>query len=383
MKKILIVFGTRPEAIKMAPLILELKSDISSFCVSVCITGQHRELVSEVLTIFGITADFDLDIMTSEQEITQIVSAVIIGVTEVINKTRPDIVLVHGDTATAAGASLTAFFKEIPVGHVEAGLRTYNLKAPFPEEFNRQIIAKASRWHFAPTATNEANLISENIPRNHIHVTGNTVVDALQLILQKISSDPKKKQEIVSNLNSQLPFESLKGSIVLVTCHRRENFGAGISNVCQAIKQIAEENKDIHFVYPVHPNPKVNNVVNNILSGLSNVYIIAPLPYTSLVYLLSKTKFVMTDSGGIQEEAPSLNIPVLVMRDVSERVEAIESGFVRLIGTELAGIVDSVRDCINSDWGCNDLESLTNPYGDGTASRRIASFLMQGDGEAF
>jgi len=337
MKKILIVFGTRPEAIKMAPVVKEFEKHKNLLDVKVCVTGQHREMLDQVLEFFEIVPDFDLNIMKPKQNLYDVTSNILLNIKHVLAEFCPDIVFVHGDTSTTFTASLASFYQKIDIGHVEAGLRTDNIYSPWPEEANRQLIARLATYHFAPTEKSKANLIKENIQESNIIITGNTAIDALLLTLDKINEDIKFK--IIERL-SYLGY-NLKANkkIILVTGHRRENHGEGFIRICTALKKIAIYNPSIDIVYPVHLNPNVQKPVNEILSGLRNIYLIEPLKYQEFVYIMDKSYFVITDSGGIQEEAPSLGKPVLVMRDTTERPEAVEAGTVKLVGTDVALIV--------------------------------------------
>ena len=383
MKQILIVFGTRPEAIKMAPLVKELERHII-FDTRVCITAQHRQMLDQVLEIFDIKPDYDLNLMKPGQSLYDITSNVLCGMQKVLQEFKPDIVLVHGDTTTTFAASLAAFYEQIPVGHVEAGLRTNNLYSPWPEEANRQLTGVLATYHFAPTQTAKENLLKENKNEKSIIVTGNTVIDALFLILEKINSREKLQKKIVQNIQTQInnpnfSFENSK--FILVTGHRRENFGQGFINICEALKTIAMDNPNIHIIYPVHLNPNVRKPVNELLTGVKNIHLIEPLQYEEFVYLMSKAYFIITDSGGIQEEAPSLGKPVLVMRDTTERPEAIEAGTVKLVGTEPKKIINEAQRLIDDTKEYESMSKAHNPYGDGKASKRIVEFLKNCKGK--
>jgi UDP-N-acetylglucosamine 2-epimerase (non-hydrolysing) len=374
MKKVLSIFGTRPEAIKMAPLILKLQ-DSSEIQTAVCITAQHREMLDQVLKIFEIKADYDLDIMKQGQDLFDITSKVLLGLRDVLSDFKPDVVLVHGDTTTSFSASLAAFYKNIQIGHVEAGLRTYNLHSPFPEEANRQITDILSDYYFVPTEQGAENLRKENRSKNRIFITGNTVIDALLWVKNKIESS----NEIRNNLNSILSSSGYTlnnaRKIILITGHRRENFGEKFINICNAIRQSALENSDFDFVYPVHLNPNVQKPVYELLSDISNIYLIRPLDYMPFVYLMIQSYLVLTDSGGIQEEAPTLSKPVLVMRDTTERPEAVKAGTARLVGTNKEHIVQTINTLIHSSSEYNLMSNATNPYGDGYASDKIIEIL--------
>jgi UDP-N-acetylglucosamine 2-epimerase (non-hydrolysing) len=374
-QKILIVFGTRPEAIKMAPLVHALKKLPEEFEVLVCVTAQHREMLDQALSFFRITPDIDLNLMKSGQSISSLVAAALAAISEVIAINRPDVLLVHGDTSTTLAASMAGFFAGVPIGHVEAGLRTYRITEPFPEEFNRQVASKVSRWNFAPTEGNRQNLLKESFEDTSITVTGNTVIDALFLALDQIDNDPKKVKEITRNLTDQLAFDWRGEKFVLITGHRRENFGDGIQQICEAIVALAKEYPQVHFVYPVHLNPSIQKPVHDLLNGYSNIYLIEPLAYPEFVYLMKHSHIVLTDSGGIQEEAPSLGKPVLVMRDVSERPEAITFGTVKLVGAKSEAIIRGVKELLDSELAYQKMAKQTNPYGDGNACKRIIDAL--------
>lgn len=374
-KKILVVFGTRPEAIKMAPLYLELKKHPDDFQTRLCVTAQHREMLDQVLAIFDIRPDVDLDMMKPGQTLFDITSSVLLGIGKVLHDERPDLLLVHGDTTTSMAAALAGFYTGVPVGHVEAGLRTYDLRAPFPEELNRQITGKLARYHFAPTIKSRENLIAEGVAESSINVTGNTVIDALMLVLDGIATNPAKREELDAHISRALAFDWHNSKYIVITGHRRENFGHGFLQICEAIQQLARDYPDIHFVYPVHFNPNVRAPVGEILSGLENVHLIEPLDYEPFLYLLKHCYLVLTDSGGIQEEAPSLGKPVLVMRDVTERPEAVEAGTVRLVGNNKLNIVRGVAELINDESRYREMSRAHNPYGDGNACRIIAEIL--------
>jgi len=373
--KILIVFGTRPEAVKMAPLIKVLKTE-EGFDVKVCVTAQHREMLDQTLKFFDIKPDVDLDLMRTNQDLFDITSKILIEMREVISSTRPDIILVHGDTTTCMAVSMAGFYLGIPLGHIEAGLRTFDLKAPFPEEFNRRLTGMIAQLHFSPTQLSKNNLIAEGVLEERIYVTGNTGVDALKLALNKIKSNAIRLLEIEQHLDGQLGFNWKSEKFILITGHRRENFGSGFISICKAIASLAKSDQSIRIVYPVHLNLNVQNPVKQLLSGISNVYLIDPLDYEFFIYLLSKAHIVVTDSGGIQEEAPSLGKPVLVMRDVTERPEAVNSGTVRLVGSSEASIIAGVRTLLYDQCLYESMSRSHNPYGDGTASIKIKQALL-------
>lgn len=374
-KKIMLVFGTRPEAIKMAPLVHELRADPDQFDLLVCVTAQHREMLDQVLRVFEITPDIDLNLMKPGQDLFDVTASILTGMREVFALHQPDAVLVHGDTTTTLGTAMAGFYAGVPVGHIEAGLRTYDLYAPFPEEFNRQVASKVTHWHFAPTVLSRDNLLAERVSSASITVTGNTVIDALHWVLARIDSDSERRIEMDTKLADALGFGWKNKKFVLVTGHRRENFGDGFLQICAAIRDLALHYKNTHFVYPVHLNPNVREPVNNILAGLNNVYLIEPLEYESFVYLLKHAHLVLTDSGGIQEEAPSLGKPVLVMRNVTERPEAVEAGTVELVGANQACIVDGVSRLLDDDEHYQRMSKAHNPYGDGKACQRIVDVL--------
>ncbi len=377
MKKILIIFGTRPEAIKMAPLVKALQACPTDFMTQVCVTAQHRQMLDQVLDLFNIQPDFDLDIMQSNQNLYDITASVLLKIKIVLDKCQPDLVLVHGDTTTTLTASLAAFYQRIPVGHVEAGLRTYNLYSPYPEELNRQVTSKIARYHFAPTAGSRQNLLQENIPTEQIVVTGNTVIDALLWVQAQIQAEPQRRQQLEAILAKQVNFDLECTKFILVTGHRRENFGRGFENICQALKQIAERQPEVHIIYPVHMNPNVREPVQRILVGLEKVHLIEPLDYEPFIYLMSRAYFVLTDSGGIQEEAPSLGKPVLVMRETTERPEAVEAGTVKLVGTASETIITEVLRLFEDSGAYTRMARAHNPYGDGQACARIVKTLKE------
>jgi len=373
MKKILFVFGTRPEAIKMAPVIKAFK-DEKIFDTKVCVTGQHRQMLDQVLDIFDIKPDYDLNIMERGQDLFDITANVLSGMKNVLSEYSPDLVLVHGDTSTTSATAIAAFYQKIKVGHVEAGLRTGNIYSPWPEEVNRQISGVIANYHFAPTSTSMENLLKENKNKENILVTGNTVIDALFLVLDKIEKDTKLKNTILKSISDQYKFNSDK-KIILVTGHRRENFGEGFTNICKALKKIADNNHDVDIVYPVHLNPNVQKPVKNILSNSKNIYLINPLSYENFIYLMSKSYFIITDSGGVQEEAPSLGKPVLVLRNTTERPEALEAGTVKLVGTNFEAIVNESQKFLDDEKEYKKMSKAHNPYGDGSASKRIVNFF--------
>jgi len=372
MKKVLLVFGTRPEAIKMAPLIKEFEKYPNDFDIRVCVSAQHREMLDQVLEIFDIKPDYDLNIMKNNQDLYDITSEVLLKLKDVLEDFKPNLVLVHGDTTTTFSASLAAFYKKIDIGHVEAGLRTGNIYSPWPEEANRRLTSVLAKYHFAPTEKNKENLLKENIKTN-IVVTGNTVIDALFLALKQIKQ--KNLEEEIKKSIKNSGYEITNRKFILITGHRRENFGDGFLNICNALKELSLKYKDIDFVYPVHLNPNVQKPVKEILSNLENVYLIKPLEYLPFVYLLNKSYFVLTDSGGIQEEAPSLGKPVLVMRDTTERPEAVESGSVILVGTKKENIIKYVSKLIEDKEFYEKMSKAHNPYGVGDASKKIVQYL--------
>ena len=374
-KTVMLVFGTRPEAIKMAPLYHALKKRTKEFKTIVCVTAQHREMLDQVLKVFDIKPDIDLNIMKAGQDLFDITASVLLSMREVLRETKPDILLVHGDTTTSIASAMAGFYSSVAVGHVEAGLRTFDVHSPFPEEFNRQVTSKLAKWHFAPTEKSRDNLIAERISENAISVTGNTVIDALFLMLDRIDSDICLKNSVEAFLSTNIPFAWKTERFILITGHRRENFGDGFLQICQAMKVLSEKFPHIHFIYPVHLNPHVQQPVNSILKDLSNVHLIKPLDYEPFVYLLKHSHLVLTDSGGIQEEAPSLGVPVLVMRDVTERPEAVTAGTVRLVGANFEKIVNSVSELILSEDSYNKMKFAHNPYGDGTACEKICDIL--------
>lgn len=382
MKKIMLVFGTRPEAIKMAPLVKEFQKHSDKFETVVCVTGQHREMLDQVLHIFEITPDYDLNIMKQGQDLYDVTARVLTGMRDVLKEVQPDIVLVHGDTTTSTAAALAAFYQQIPVGHVEAGLRTHNIYSPWPEEMNRQITGRIATYHFSPTSLSKQNLLAEGVKEEQITVTGNTVIDALYMVVEKI----KKDKALDAELEEQLKLTGYdvnrlsKGRrLVLITGHRRENFGDGFINMCTAIKDLVKKYPEVDFVYPMHLNPNVRKPIHEVfgtdLSNLGNMFFIEPLEYLSFVYLMEKSSVVLTDSGGIQEEAPGLGKPVLVMRDTTERPEALEAGTVKLVGTDYNMIVNEVSLLLDDKEAYEKMSKAVNPYGDGLACKRIVEFL--------
>lgn len=372
-KKILLVFGTRPEAIKMMPIIKALKRD-KNFDAKVCVTAQHREMLDQVLEIFDIVPDYDLNIMNPMQDLFDVTSNVILGMRTVLNDFKPNIVLVHGDTTTTSATALAAFYHQIKVGHIEAGLRTNNIYSPWPEEANRQITSVIANFHFAPTRTSQNNLLKENKDKKNILICGNTVIDSLFLVLNKIENDSGLKKKIINDISKQYVLKNEK-KIILVTGHRRENFGKGFIDICKAIKMIADNNPTIDIVYPVHLNPNVQEPVKKMLSGSHNIFLIDPMPYQSFIYIMSKSYFIITDSGGIQEEAPSLGKPVLVMRDTTERPEALKAGTVKLVGTNPNVILKESQKLLDNKKEYDKMSKAHNPYGDGFASEKIVNFL--------
>ncbi|KFX01406.1 UDP-N-acetylglucosamine 2-epimerase [Pectobacterium betavasculorum] len=368
--KVLTVFGTRPEAIKMAPLVHALAQD-GAFESRICVTAQHREMLDQVLHLFDITPDYDLNIMRPRQGLSEISCRILSGLEPVMAEFKPDLVLVHGDTTTTLATSLAAFYQRIPVGHVEAGLRTGNLYSPWPEEANRKLTGHLAMYHFAPTENSRQNLRREHLSDRHIFVTGNTVIDALFWVRDRIIADASLRR----SLDEKYAFLDGSKKLILVTGHRRESFGGGFERICSALADIALRHPEVQIVYPVHLNPNVSEPVNRILSGIDNVMLIAPQDYLPFVYLMNRSYMILTDSGGIQEEAPSLGIPVLVMRDTTERPEAVEAGTVKLVGTEVASIVDAVSMLLTDEEAYQAMSRAHNPYGDGQACQRIVDAL--------
>jgi len=373
MKKILTIFGTRPEAIKMAPLVKKLESD-NRFHAKVCVTAQHREMLDQVLSVFEIHPDYDLNVMKQGQGLVELTASIMSGLQSVLSIFKPDVILVHGDTSTTAAASLTAYLNNIPVGHVEAGLRTHNLWSPWPEEGNRKITGATATYHFAPTSQAETNLINENVDREHIHITGNSVVDALKLAQNLIYSN----EELLQHLENKFSFLSSTKKTLLVTGHRRESFGGGFERICFALRELAKKyESDVQIVYPVHLNPSVQEPANRILAGVANIHLIEPLDYLPFIFLMKQSHIILTDSGGIQEEAPSLGKPVLVMRETTERPEAIEAGTVRLVGTQSSEIVNGVSELMDNADIYEQMSFAHNPYGDGLTCERICNILAR------
>ncbi|MFS7219107.1 non-hydrolyzing UDP-N-acetylglucosamine 2-epimerase [Rahnella inusitata] len=368
--KVLTIFGTRPEAIKMAPLVHALSQD-AAFESRVCVTAQHREMLDQVLRLFEITPDYDLDIMKPGQGLTEITCRILAGLKPVLDDFKPDVVLVHGDTTTTLSASLAAFYHQIPVGHVEAGLRTGDLSSPWPEEANRLLTGHLATWHFAPTENARANLLKENIPGKGIYVTGNTVIDALLWVRDRFSGDTSLAQQLAASY----PFLDADKKLILVTGHRRESFGDGFERICSALVDIARQHPDVQIVYPVHLNPNVSEPVNRILHGIDNIVLIDPQDYLPFVYLMDKAYLILTDSGGVQEEAPSLGKPVLVMRETTERPEAVNAKTVILVGTDPARIVEEVNRLLTDENEYNSMSRAHNPYGDGHACHHILEAL--------
>ena len=373
MKKVLLVFGTRPEAIKMAPLVKAFEKE-DSIISKVCVTAQHREMLDQVLEMFDITPNYDLNLMKPGQDLYDITANVLLGMKDVFSDFKPDLVLVHGDTTTTSATSLAAFYQKIKVGHIEAGLRTGDIYSPWPEEANRQITGILANYHFAPTTTSRDNLARENKDTKNIIVTGNTVIDALFLALDKIENNDELKTQIIKNINTQYKLNDSK-KLILVTGHRRENFGQGFINICESLKTLAINNPDIDIVYPVHLNPNVQKPVHEILSDVSNVFLIDPLQYESFIYMMNKSYFIITDSGGVQEEAPSLGKPVLVMRDTTERPEALEAGTVKLVGTDPQKIIQEAQKLLDDKIEYEKMSKAHNPYGDGKACEKIINFI--------
>jgi UDP-N-acetylglucosamine 2-epimerase (non-hydrolysing) len=386
-KRVMLVFGTRPEAIKVAPLVKEFQKHTDRFETIVCVTGQHREMLDQVLHLFEIKPDYDLNIMKQGQDLYDVTARVITGLRDVYKEAQPDVVFVHGDTTTSMAAALAAFYQQIPVAHIEAGLRTHNIYSPWPEEMNRQITSRISVYNLAPTALSKENLLKEGVDESTITITGNTVIDALYLVLDKIKSDKSLQSEIKATLiNSGLPGEMVedftsplpnKRKLVLITGHRRENFGDGFINMCNAIKTLTEKYPEVDFVYPMHLNPNVRKPIKEIFgeSVINNIHFIEPLEYLPFVYLMNQSTLVLTDSGGIQEEAPGLGKPVLVMRDTTERPEAVEAGTVKLVGTNYDLIVSETSRLLDDEEYYNIMSQANNPYGDGQACERIIEFI--------
>jgi UDP-N-acetylglucosamine 2-epimerase (non-hydrolysing) len=371
MKKILLVFGTRPEAIKMAPLVKEFRKYPDKFDTKVCVTGQHRQMLDQVLEVFDIKPDYDLNIMAPNQDLYDITSKVLLGMRDVLKEVKPDMVFVHGDTTTSMAAGIAAFYQQIKVAHVEAGLRTYNLRSPWPEEMNRQLTDRLCEYCFVPTETSKHNLLQEKIEAEKIYVTGNTVIDALLMAIDMIKTTPGLEEKINMELMEKGYILRPAKKYILVTGHRRENFGEGFLNICTALKELAGLHPDIDIVYPVHLNPNVQTPVSQILSSIQNVYLIPPLDYLPFIYMMQHAHLILTDSGGVQEEAPSLGKPVLVMRDTTERPEAVEAGTVKLVGANAETIVDNTNLLLSNTTIYNQMSQAHNPYGDGQACKRI------------
>lgn len=382
MKTIMLVFGTRPEAIKMCPLVKEFQKYTDKFNTVVCVTGQHREMLDQVLSIFGVKPDYDLNIMKQGQDLTDVTARVLTGMRDVFKECKPDVVLVHGDTTTSTAAALAAFYQQIPVGHVEAGLRTHNIYSPWPEEMNRQITGRIATYNFSPTPLSEKNLIEEKI-QGKIYVTGNTVIDALHMVVEKLKGDKAlaaKQTEKLATAGYDITRLKNGKRLVLITGHRRENFGTGFIHMVTAIRDLKSKYPDVDFVYPMHLNPNVRKPIHEVfgdnLSNLGNMFFIEPLEYLEFVYLMEKSTIVLTDSGGIQEEAPGLGKPVLVMRDTTERPEALSSGTVHLVGTDYNRIIDEISTLLDDADAYNKMSKAVNPYGDGYACRRIIEVLV-------
>lgn len=383
MKKVMLVFGTRPEAIKMAPLVKEFQKRPKRVETVVCVTGQHREMLDQVLKIFDIKPDYDLNIMKQGQDLYDVTARVLTGMRDVLKEVKPDVVLVHGDTTTSTAAALAAFYQQIPVGHVEAGLRTHNIYSPWPEEMNRLLTGRLATYHFSPTPLSRNNLIKESVDDRNIIITGNTVIDALYWVVDKIKNNKEldnELEDILSKAGYDVNRLNNGKKLVLITGHRRENFGDGFINMCTAIKDLTVKYPDLDFVYPMHLNPNVRKPIHEVfgenLSGLKNMFFIEPLEYLSFVYLMEKSSIVLTDSGGIQEEAPGLGKPVLVMRDTTERPEALDAGTVKLVGTDYNKIVNEVSSLIDDKAAYEKMSKAVNPYGDGLACGRIVNALL-------
>lgn len=376
MKKVLLVFGTRPEAIKMAPLVKAFQEQNKFFDTKICVTGQHREMLDQVLDLFEIKTDFDLNVMRPNQDLYDVTCQILQGMKEVFSRYRPDIVFVHGDTTTTFTVSLAAFYEKIDVAHIEAGLRTNNIYSPWPEEANRKLTSQLTTYHFAPTQQSQNNLLRENIASEKIIVTGNTVIDALLFMQNKLETNKDFRAQVKKSIVDK-GFDPEASEFILVTGHRRENFGQGIINICSALKTIALERPRLNIVYPVHLNPNVFKPVNDLLGHIKNVFLIEPLQYEEFIYLMSLAKLIITDSGGVQEEAPSLGKPVLVMRDTTERPEAVEAGTVKLVGTSLVGIVSATSELLDNQSVYDKMAKAHNPYGDGKACDRIIHFMKK------
>lgn len=381
-KKIMLVFGTRPEAIKMAPLVKEFQKHPSQFITTVCVTGQHREMLDQVLNLFEIIPDYDLNIMKSGQDLYDVTTRVLLGMRDVFTEVKPDVVLVHGDTTTSMATALAAFYQQIPVGHVEAGLRTHNIYSPWPEELNRLITSRIAVFNFPPTNLSKQNLLDEGVKKETIVITGNTVIDALYMVINKINIDKKiqtKLQVELMKMGYDINRLEKNKKLILITGHRRENFGDGFINICKAIKTLTEKYPQVDFVYPMHMNPNVRKPINEVFDGSinPNMFFIEPLDYLPFIYLMSNSAMLLTDSGGIQEEAPGLGKPVLVMRNTTERPEALDAGTVKLVGTDYNKIVNEVSLLLDDENYYEKMSTATNPYGDGKASFRIVQTLME------
>ena len=382
MKTIMLVFGTRPEAIKMCPLVKEFQKYPNDFRTIVCVTGQHREMLDQVLQIFDVTPDYDLNIMKQGQDLYDVTSRVLLGMRDVLKQEQPDVVFVHGDTTTSTAAAIAAFYQQVPVAHVEAGLRTHNIYSPWPEEMNRQITSRIAAYNYAPTPLSRQNLLQENVSNDTITVTGNTVIDALYMVVDKIKNDQQLGKQLAQNIciaGYDVNRLNSEKKMVLITGHRRENFGDGFINMCTAIKDLTKKYPDVDFIYPMHLNPNVRKPIHEVfgedLNDLGNMFFIEPLEYLNFVYLMEKCTIVLTDSGGIQEEAPGLGKPVLVMRDTTERPEAVDAGTVKLVGTNYQKIVDNVSQLLDDLEYYNTMSKAVNPYGDGKACERIVNQL--------
>lgn len=383
MKKVILVFGTRPEAIKMAPLVKEFQKHPKEIQTIVCVTAQHREMLDQVLQIFNIVPDYDLNIMKSGQDLYDVTTRVLLGMRDVLKEVQPHLVLVHGDTTTSTASALAAFYQQIPVGHIEAGLRTHNIYSPWPEEMNRQITGRIATYNFSPTPLSRQNLLDEGVAEDDITVTGNTVIDALHLVVNKIKDDKNLGQQLTAELKDY-GYDVTRlddgRKLVLITGHRRENFGDGFKNICHAINSLSKRYPGVDFVYPMHLNPNVRKPIHeefgDSLDNLGNLFFIEPLEYLSFVFLMEKSHIVLTDSGGIQEEAPGLGKPVLVMRDTTERPEALDAGTVKLVGTDYDKIVGQVSNLLDNENAYNEMSRANNPYGDGQACERIVSHII-------
>ena len=383
MKTIMLVFGTRPEAIKMCPLVKEFQKYPNDFRAIVCVTGQHREMLDQVLQIFEVVPDYDLNIMKQGQDLYDVTSRVLLGLRDVLKQEHPDVVFVHGDTTTSTAAAIAAFYQQIPVAHVEAGLRTHNIYSPWPEEMNRQITSRIATYNFAPTPLSRQNLLQENVDDETITVTGNTVIDALYMVVNKIKNDQQLGEQLAQNIRvAGYDINRLNNGkkMVLITGHRRENFGDGFINMCTAIKDLTAKYPEVDFIYPMHLNPNVRRPIHEVfgedLSNLGNMFFIEPLEYLNFVYLMEKCTIVLTDSGGIQEEAPGLGKPVLVMRNTTERPEAVDAGTVKLVGTDYQKIIDQVSQLLDNNEYYNTMSKAVNPYGDGKACERIVTHFL-------